>query len=58
MAPPTPTTTPMIIFLSDEEIPLLDELFLSPLSEAEAVFAAGVEVVVIRLATVLPLKVS
>lgn len=58
MAPPTPTTTPMIIFLSDEEIPLLDELFLSLLSEAEAVFAAGVEVVVIRLAMVLPLKVS
>lgn len=58
MAPPTPTTTPMIIFLSEEETPLLEEPLLSLLSEAVPVLAAGVEVVVITLAMVLPLTVS
>lgn len=59
IAPPTPTTTPMIIFLSEEDRPLLlpeDEL--SALRPAVLVAAAGVDVVVTTLAKVLPLMVS
>lgn len=57
MAPPTPTTTPMMIFLSEEDTPLEPEL-LSPLREGELVPATGVEVVVITLAIVDPSLVA
>lgn len=57
MAPPTPTTTPMMIFLSEEDTPLEPELF-SPLREGEPVPATGVEVVVITLAMVDPSLVA
>lgn len=56
MAPPTPTTTPMMIFLSDSDTPLL-LAELSPASEGEVV-SAGAEVVVITVGIVLPLTVS
>lgn len=54
MAPPTPTTTPMMIFLSEEDTPLEPEL-LSALREGAA---TGVEVVVITLAMVDPSLVA
>lgn len=58
MAPPTPTTTPIMIFLSESETPLLDLLLLSsPLSEGEEVSWAGLEVEVITWGTVVPLTV-
>lgn len=57
MAPPTPTTTPMMIFLSEDDTPLEPEL-LSPLREGEPVPPTGVEVVVITLATVDPSLVA
>lgn len=56
MAPPTPTTTPMMIFLSEAETPLLELLLLSPLSEGEDV-SVGIEVEVMTWGTVLPLTV-
>jgi hypothetical protein len=46
-----------MIFLSEEETPLEPEL-LSPLREGEVASGTGVEVVVITLATVDPLRVS
>ena len=54
MAPPTPTTTPMMIFLSEEDTPLEPEL-LSALREGAA---TGAEVVVITLAIVDPSLVA
>lgn len=57
MAPPTPTTTPMMIFLSEADTPLEPELS-SPLREGEPVPPTGVEVVVITLATVDPSLVA
>lgn len=54
MAPPTPTTTPMMIFLSEEDTPLELEL-LSLFREGSA---TGVEVVVMTLATVDPSLVA
>lgn len=56
MAPPTPTTTPMMIFLSDEDTPLEPEL-LFPFRDGELVTTTGVEVV-IKLATVEPSLVA
>lgn len=46
-----------MIFLSEEETPLLEELLL-PLSEGEVVCAAGVEVESITVALVVPLMVT
>lgn len=57
MAPPTPTTTPIMIFLSEEERPELDFLDPSEFKPGASVAAAAGWVVVMVIGTVLPLMV-
>jgi hypothetical protein len=57
MAPPIPTTTPMMIFLSEAETPLELEP-LSPFRDGDVASETGVEVVVMTLATVEPSLVA
>lgn len=57
IAPPTPTTTPMMIFLSEEERPELDFLLPSELRPGESVAVAAGCVVVMVTGIVDPLTV-